>query len=239
MILDVDIGNSRIKWRVSNLAGVVAATGAIEHRRSPPEWTDFETLIGVERVRLSSVAGNFTAEMVALSRRLWGAEPEVARVSDGLAGVTCGYREPERLGIDRWLAIVASWRRYHRPLLVIDAGSAVTIDVVDADGVHRGGYIFPGLDMMRRSLGSDTWAVQVDPRGDQTMEAADNTAAAVANGCALAVVGAAESVQRRAGINRMVVTGGDASVIEAHLETGAMVEVVPDLVLDGLAIALP
>ena len=63
---------------------------------------------------------------------------ELAEVSAEAAGVTCGYKDFHQLGVDRWLALVAAYRKYAKPIIVVDAGSAVTIDIVDGDGLHLG-----------------------------------------------------------------------------------------------------
>lgn len=239
MILDVDIGNTRIKWLLRASTGSIVDRAAAGYRMESAVEAAFVHVENVARVRLSSVVGNVTNEFIAMARRRWGVQPEVATVIDGAGDVVCGYDVPEKLGIDRWLAVVAAWNRVKQPLMVIDAGSALTLDIVDAGGYHRGGYIIPGREMMKKTLGSDTWGVKVEQVGAWDIAPGTNTDAAVTNGCTLAAVGALERAWRDTGISNIVITGGDGPDLRRSLQTKARVIEVPDLVLEGLSLVLP
>lgn len=240
MILDVDIGNTRLKWRVIE-GGVVAATGVTSHE---DEWLEsFSSDVGTPvRVRVSAVGGRAVAEVLhRFSLDRWGVVPEYAESKVFCAGVRNGYDQPERLGVDRWLAVVGAYSRYQGPLCVIDAGTAITVDFVGTDGGHRGGYIAPGLRLMAASLLKGTEAVRFDQ--EQANHATGltpgrNTAEAVRGGITQAALGLLERVAREGESGQQVVmTGGDAAWLKACW--GAQVVVIPDLVLEGLAVALP
>lgn len=235
MILELDCGNSRIKWRTLPAAAEGSAS-----------WPEFEarglSALGLPkqapaRVRLASVARQ-TSLLTAALEAAYGVTVERALVVADCAGVRCGYREPSRLGVDRWLAVLAAAARFPgEDLVVVDAGTAVTVDVVSA-GVHSGGFIGPGLHMMRAALYAETAAVQVPAlQSDLPARPGDNTAAAVSGALLLMVLGLVEQARTRyAPLARLVITGGDGPVLLPALP-GAVY--LPALVMDGLAVALP
>lgn len=227
--LDIDMGNTRTKWRCGEEAGALPAPGLPRPVTVP------------ERVRVASVLGDRRGIALEIRRR-FGVEPEFATTSASLAGVCCGYREPHRLGVDRWLAVVAAWRRTRHALAVISVGTAACADFVDADGRHAGGYIAPGLRLLADALDRRTADVRPDPHAVPRLEPGTDTQQAVAAGTLLmlaAFVDAAiERLRSRSGPPVAVfLTGGDAALLAPRL--GRDVRCEPELVLEGLAIALP
>ena len=228
--LEIDIGNSRTKYRCGDRRGHIAA----------PELP-LELGIRPERIRVSAVRGDH-AQIRELLLDHFGVEPEWARVVTPWQGVTCAYEAPERLGVDRWLAVLAAWQLTRCATLVCDAGTAMTLDYVDADGVHRGGWIAPGIATMRRALRAETRDVRPDDRTTADLEFGRNTDAAVAGGTLAMAVGAVLTARRLIEREsherpRVLIAGGDA---EALIQTlGDSAEHHPDLVFDGLTIALP
>jgi len=236
MILDIDIGNSRLKWLLRGGREGPSMRGAFPHDPWPEQ--PFPGVASARRVRISSVMGARNPSLVALCRERWGVEPEFARVESGVAGLQCGYDDPARLGVDRWLAVLACWQTIARQALVVDAGSALTMDILTAEG-HLGGYIVPGLQMMQQALGVATWGVRAERELAAVDEPGRETSAAVINGCLSALAGAVEHAAARAGLRRVVLTGGDGEAVAGFLDDSLDIVLVPDLVLDGLAIALP
>ena len=236
MILDIDIGNTRIKWILRDRDSQMVARGV-----------DFNTLWSerclpvrkeISRVRVSSVKGDFDAKITAYFRNKLGVIAEFAAVIDGVTGLKCGYKDTSKLGVDRWLALLACWQNICREAIVVGAGTALTVDVLSGHG-HQGGFIIPGMVMMKRSLGVGTWGVKVDEEPAAFLSPADDTSGAVVNGCLVALVGVVEQVVRITGITRVVLAGGDSSLLQQHLARELQLTTVPDLVLDGLAVALP
>lgn len=237
MILDLDVGNSRIKWLLRTRQGGVFDRGWLSDVR---QLAQLESLPKeVSRVRVSSVVGAYNNELGEICRQRWQVDTEFACVVDGAVGLSCGYREPTALGIDRWLAMVAGWSRHHSSFMVVDAGTALTIDLVDSRARHRGGYIIPGYEMMKTSLGQRTWGVAVEDPSLAGTAPGNNTSSAVLNGCLWAQMGAITGVCGNTDAAIILLTGGDAPLLAAHLRIGIPMEVVPDLVFDGLALALP
>lgn len=238
MILLVDAGNSRIKsghcggGDIAPLEPVATASP-----NPPPAWRELPT---PARVLVSSVAGaDVNATIEQWVAQLWSLDPEFASVQATAAGMTTRYDHPAQLGVDRWLAALAGFHLARGAACVIDAGTALTIDVVDHGGVHLGGSIAPGLALMVDSLTRNTAHLKLDAFA-ATDSLATNTAAAISGGCRDAFAGGIErmyaKIRRELGAEvPWFVTGGEAQTI---LDSCAMpMQAVPDLVLRGLAIA--
>ena len=227
--LDVDIGNSRTKWRFGNTRGV--ASGAV-----PPTLAD-----APDRVCIACVAAE-RDEVGARFLAAFGLRPEFAETTPQLAGVTCGYENPDLLGVDRWLALVAAWNAARQPAVVADIGTAATLDFVMRDGRHVGGYIVPGPGTMAETLARNTARVQVaDDRAPSLLPGRD-TEQAVRRGTTAMLVSFLEwsvaRFSREVGETPVLfLTGGDADDLAVRLSLPVRVE--PDLVLDGLALAMP
>lgn len=234
MILDIDAGNSFVKWRVVDDSEVIAA-GSEATEQVSKQGLDLTRIEGLNQARISSVANRALAERLREQvQRQFNVEMQIARVSSTVSDVSCGYTEPETLGIDRWLAVVAAYQRYLGPVLVVDAGSAITIDLIGPQGVHLGGYISPGLRLMREALWQGTAKVQVDRVESLNMLVPGTcTQDAVNRGCLLAVVATIEKLASQYPAS-IVITGGDATVVAEALSLTS--DHVPDLVLDGLTV---
>ena len=175
----------------------------------------------------------------------FGVAAEFASVAPCLGGVKCGYEEPSRLGVDRWLATVAAWQQVRRAAVVVSAGTAMTIDFVHANGRHEGGYIVPGLRLSRQALDGNTANLRVadsEPTSADAREVPRDTQTGVALGTVLMLsafvnTAVASFAARCKGDPVVFLSGGDASALVTHLTTPAHQQ--PHLVLDGLAIALP
>ena len=242
MILEIDLGNSRLKWRE------VAENGT----RGPVGWLNSSFLNrGLDihltelprRIRVASVrAPADEAALSAWANARFGITPEFARSTAAIAGVLNGYDTPEALGIDRWLAVLSAFTAQRAPVIVMDFGTAMTADVTSGDGRYLGGFIAPGLSTMKRSLLSGTDRVRFDESLlSESLRPATDTQCAVNRGIMLAVTGFATSCwtecQAISGAPKALLTGGDAAAIAPYLTFPF--EIRPDLVLDGLAIALP
>ena len=129
-------------------------------------------------------------------------------------GVVNPYYEPERLGVDRWLCVIAAHHLLKDDVLVIDAGTAIKVDFVNKDGRHLGGYIVPGLFMMEQALLSKTARVRYCV--DEVVEGQglpNSTARAVSEGCHEMVLGFLERIYRDFPNYKWFVTGGDGRML--------------------------
>lgn len=241
LILEFDLGNTSAKWRLLQ-AGNVLERGRFSDLGgfTPPAAGP------IAAVRVASVAGEAREQAL----RLWclrklELEPQIARTTAQCAGVSCAYAEPHRLGVDRWLAVLAAHHRFPGGALVLDAGTALTIDLVNADGQHLGGYILPGQRLMQSSLRQDTAKVIYAESAEPSLEPGRSTAEAVVNGAALSAAAVAQAALAQARVLlgadcAALVTGGDAEFMLRLLgEKAGDFAYYPDLVLEGLALACP
>ncbi len=241
----MDVGNSRIKWGVLD-DGAIRRTGHIAHDRIRNEGLAALTSRlprRVDTVFVSNVAGPaFATRLSGVVGMHCNAEVHFARSEREACGVTNGYRQPRRLGVDRWVAIIGAWGEFEGPVLVVDAGTALTIDAVDSSGTHLGGQIIPGVGMMAASLATDTSDIpatrRIAPNQQRDLAMfAGSTTGAVGHGALNAVTGAVERAAEVMYEHRddpdVVLTGGDASRILKSLQYEAAHR--PHLVLQGLA----
>ena len=240
----LDVGNTTARWAFTGGSGFTGQ-GSFVHR-----GREFDALAGQawagreapDALAVANVAGRSVQDAIThWAREHWNLLPVFIRVAAGAAGVTNAYAIPEQLGVDRWAAMVAAWHEQKSAVLVIDCGSAITVDVVDAGGRHQGGLIAPGISMMRDSLSRDTANIDIlfsnQARGVNLLS--DGTEAAIRNGTiymASAMIDrvAADVMERFDEGMRVVLTGGDAPVIQPLLGCRAIHD--PDLVLKGIAI---
>ena len=232
MILQIDRGNSALKWRLCSGAEVLdRGSLPVGEEASLPALAE-----GPAEVWVASVAG--TSANAALAEEIsaqWQLSPWFAETTDTACGVTNSYSEPGRMGVDRWLAMIAAWQRLQAPVCVVDAGSALTIDFLDAGGEHSGGYILPGIAMMERSLLGQTARVRFGEAPRDHLEPGKSTEEAVFNGLQLAQVGAVATALDRYGRDHaLVYTGGNGRTVMNLLDRGG--DFIEDLVLDGLAL---
>ena len=144
MILELDCGNSFIKWRVVELDGtLVVAGGVVDSDRALLQALQGVEALKLVQCRLVSVrSGDETDVLIAALTGVHDVPVVSALPQRCLAGVTNGYDDHERLGLDRWLAFVGAYHSRESACLVVDLGTAITSDFVSADGVHLGGFIF-------------------------------------------------------------------------------------------------
>ena len=244
MYLLVDVGNTRIKWAWHTSEEGLSHQGQLIHRGAEDGSNiRFAPLIDrikshPEKVVLGNVAGKPMEHLFLRWCEDAGVELETIRVSADQFGLRLAYADPSTLGVDRWLAMVAAKRRNRKPFLVVDAGTAVTLDAVDSDGSHLGGCISPGVALMQEALLKNT--ADIHQAQEQTAQLfASGTGHAVAAGAwygvaALADRGATE-LEKRVGVRpKVLLTGGDGEQVLKLMQTKAKYD--PDLVLRGLAV---
>ena len=240
MILELDVGNSRIKWRLvtadeSALLAQGHVSGFAELRHLP------ELDAVIEMVRMCSVrGGSINKKIEEWIRGDYGIDLIRADVTRSGGGVTNQYADVSRLGIDRWLAMIAGYNRTGAACMVIDSGTAFTIDVVDANGLHQGGYILPGLALMQSSLESNTAIRLSDSYTEYSEKLGHSTDEAVFNGTVTALLAMIKQQGELLGEGggRIFFAGGDAELLHglAKLERS---EIATSLVFEGLGIACP
>jgi len=241
----LDIGNTRIKWGVLD-DGSIQRTGHISRAHVREQGLQVLTTRiprRVDQVFACNVAGtSFGTRLAGVVGLHCDCDVRFARAARSGWGVTNGYTQPRRMGVDRWVALVAAWAEFGGACLVVDAGTAVTLDALDDDGAHVGGQIIPGIGLMAGSLAtgtSDIAAIKPKAVGDAPGLGmfGRNTAAAVREGVQNAIAGAVDrafrTLQSNAYEPTIVLTGGDASRILNALCVAPVHR--PHLVLHGLA----
>ena len=233
MILLLDVGNTRVKWAWLDYVEVAPA-GAVAHDATHRSWQSEIEADGhhPERIVASNVAGAaFAAALRQWAGSHFGLEPEFVIPAAAGFGVRNSYLTPAALGADRWLGLVAARRSSAAAACVVNSGTALSVDALDGGGRHLGGFIVPGLQMMidaHAELGPPTrW-----PAGTEFGESVQDCAALLLSGLASRALDMLAAVT--GGTPRCILTGGDASLVAAGI--AGPVEIVPDLVLTGLAI---
>lgn len=236
----IDLGNSRCKCARLDATGQRGEVLAIAHR----DGVDLErllTAIGPARagdvVWMASVAPPAFRNAMVAAVTAQGYAVEWVRSLPRCRRLQIAYGKPEHLGVDRFLALLAASERDDGPWLLVSAGSAVTVDLLAADGRHRGGLISLSAAPLREALGRRI--AQLDLPPGQASDFADDTADAIASGALASVLGMIErshrlGKERLGNAPRVLLSGGDAEVLAPMLPFA--VEITPWLVLDGLAV---
>jgi type III pantothenate kinase len=243
--LAIDVGNTRLKWALyakpqpgAALLGQGAVFLETIDNLAETEWKE---LAGPSSMLGCCVAGDTVRRRVREQMELWDdLEPRWVVPSAHEGGVVNGYEHPNRLGADRWVALVGARARAAaggrpRPALVVMVGTAVTVDAIDTEGRFLGGLILPGFGLMLRALEMGTAGLKV-PTGE-VVDFPTNTSDSLMSGGANAIAGAIERQSRkliqRTGVEPLLVMTGGAAVKLAPI-TDLRFETVDSLIFDGL-----
>lgn len=227
----IDAGNTRLKW-------VVVEDGQWRAQGS----ARYDNLAELGRVLtagtvcyIASVTRAQHEAGISALLEPFGISPSWLVAEARFADVVNGYENPRQLGVDRWMALIAARRRTHNPVLVVSAGTAMTVDALSADGMFMGGLIVPGGALMRHALQEGTARIA---EADGEWKAFPRTTAdAVQSGIVAALCGAVQvqltHLAEAGGAKpHCFLTGGDAAGLLPHL--GAPAKHVPALVLEGM-----
>ncbi len=242
--LAIDVGNTRLKWALYAAprpgAGLIAQGAAFLEAIDGLAETAWAKLPAPTSMLGSIVAGEGVRRRTEEQLEIWDVEPRWVVSTASAGGVSNGYDHPNRLGVDRFVAMVGARQRLlargdARPALVVMVGTAVTVDALDTDGNFLGGVILPGFGLMLRALEMGTAGLKA-PTGD-AVEFPTNTSDALMSGGSDAIAGAvdrmAAKVARRCGAEPAILMGGGAATKLASI-TERPVEMVDTLIFDGL-----
>jgi type III pantothenate kinase len=246
--LVIDIGNTRLKW--AQYSAATPGANLISHGAVFLETIDcladneWRGLAAPQGMLGCVVAGEGVKRRVEEQLEMWNFEPRWVVASAQACGVINSYEHPNRLGVDRWVALIAARHRMlsqshehaqPRPVLVVMVGTAVTVDAMDASGRFLGGLILPGFGLMLRALEMGTAGLKA-PTGDATAFPT-NTSDALMSGGADAIVGAVERMHRRlsahTGVAPALILTGGAAVKLASI-SDLPFETVDTLIFEGL-----
>ncbi len=236
MRLEFDIGNTNHKWRLLDAESVIARGQFANHDGNGLSNLKGQLPATIDACWISCVASTiYVANLAKWVKTHFNIRVEQAVVSQCSEGVTCIYDEPHRLGVDRWLVLLAAYHQYGASC-VIDAGSALTVDVVSGQGMQLGGYIVPGYDLLLGSLFKDTEKVRwLATEAIPGLGLGKNTAQAVTQGARLMLQGFVKQALMYLPENesfQIIFTGGGANSLAELVASQPIV--CPDLVFDGL-----
>lgn len=238
-LLLVDAGNTRIKWALVEGAepGALPVWGAAGECRHEQIVMLDQAWDGLQfsSIWAVNVAGPVVAGRIAQLADRLRVGLRFVQSAPTACGVINRYTQPEQLGADRWAALIGAWKRRHGTCLVVSAGTAVTIDALNADGEFIGGMIVPGRRLMLGSLAAGTHALEVVE--GQVQPWPRNTADALSSGVAHTLAAAIhEAYLRLASMTDSspdcLITGGDADWLKERLAIGC--SIAPRLILEGL-----
>ena len=206
------------------------------HALADQAWSE---LPAPAAVCIANVAGEaLGTQLSGWIGQQWGITPVFITTTGQACGVTNAYTVPEHLGVDRWAALVGARHHGSGAVCIVDCGTAITVDLLAADGVHRGGLILPGVAMMQQMLQQDTAVANVPRKEEPAKLFAMGTEDAINSGALYMAVAAIDRIVADMTTGQgvpaeVVITGGDAGRIMTLL--GCPVRHDPGLVLKGLA----
>lgn len=253
MLLTIDAGNTRTKWAIFNELGEitqhdVCLNSGIDSADLSPALFDYD------HIAISNVAGEQYATHLTEKLSPYHLPIHWVKAVPQACHVINRYSKPETLGSDRWAALVAAWNINHAPCVVVNAGTAVTIDALNSGKINHeqygefiGGLILPGLTLMQQSLGiataqlpkTDAEKSSTTPRLEGIF--AKNTVDVIYNGALHAIVGAIRQMidaltQRSLQAPSIIISGGNALIINEMLTRHVTNQtiIVDNLVCQGL-----
>ncbi len=241
MNLLLDCGNTRFKWAIADNREVVTR-GVGEYVKALGVLTTAVSGMSIERVAVSSVASEEQLDSVlSMCEALSLPAVAVAKVKDRACGVRNNYQSIEQLGVDRWVAVIgAAGFQQKNPVIVVDAGTAITVDFLSTNASYEGGVILPGLALMHDSLVGRTAGI-FSERVDVGSVFGKTTSECVNAGAFYGAVGAVEKVVAKmlsemdpGSEPKILVCGGDAEHFRGLLKPGLDVLWAPDLIFIGL-----
>lgn len=234
MILAVDAGNSRVKWALHDGHSFVREGWAM-HADLDALDAQWSSLPAPSAIVIANVAGDGVGQRLRKLSERWKTAPRWVSSARSQAGVSNRYDEPSQLGIDRWAALIGARRFSSEPCVVVNAGTAMTVDALTAKGEFIGGIIVPGFDLMHESLAAHTARLSAE-RGNFT-SFPRTTRDAITSGAIQALCGAVERMRDAmlvAGHQDpvLIFSGGAGELVARHM--GRPVRIVDKLVLEGL-----
>jgi type III pantothenate kinase len=234
MILAVDAGNTRIKWGLHD-GSQWLRRGSVGTREMEALAAALAALQPPTKIIVSNVAGPEAGQALEGMLEMSGGQVHWLRASASLCGVTNCYDDPARLGSDRWAALIGAWNSQREGCIVVNAGTAVTIDALTDDGVFLGGLIVPGISAMAEALVART--AGLDWRQGMVRPFPTNSADGMQTGILSALAGAVSRMVAELGARlgrepACVLSGGDAPLVQPLL--GGRAVMVDNLVLEGL-----
>lgn len=240
MLLAIDSGNTAIKWGLHDGRQWLVRGKTLQNERMALKQ-NWAALPAPASILIANVAGLQAADDLTALLEPWHIQPEWVTANASQCGVISRYSNPAQLGCDRWVALIAAWHRLKRACLVVDVGTAMTVDTLSASGEFLGGIIVPGPDTMRQALAGRTGTFSI-PLSGRFQNFPVNTENALYSGMIQALTGAVERMYGQLSeytgkqmAVETILTGGGAALLAPHIQHIPH-QIVDDLVLEGLVI---
>ena len=229
MTILIDIGNTAVKWQLRESEQATdIGRGDVSQLML---WLESLGNLPSQQVAVSCVRDDeFAGELSDALVQLGCSNVVFAESAATHAGVTNAYSNPSSLGVDRWLAVLALKSRGHESGIVVDVGTACTIDVLEKNW-HVGGFILPGPKLACEALVANTDKIRYSTEPPAALEPGSDTGACVVSGAWLTIVGAVKEITTRYPHCPLFLAGGAAPTL---IDLGVHGELVTDLVFDGL-----
>jgi type III pantothenate kinase len=243
MNLLIDIGNTRLKWCLEE-KGRFEKVHPIEYKAVAFEkelhsiWSQIKSpcLLAISSVSEKVI----TTQVINIAKKLWPlARIFIAKSTSIAFSVSNAYKQPESLGVDRWLGLIALHHYYPGNSCIASCGSAITVDCLDKTGEHLGGVISPGLQLMKQSLQQKTEKLPYVSQ-QYTVGLSNCTESGIYSGTLYAATGLIKKIYDDFyTCKTLVLTGGDAMLIAQSFECNTLKNnliIEPDFVLKGLSL---
>tara|TARA_B110000211_G_C13971220_1_gene505060 strand:+ start:271 stop:999 length:729 start_codon:yes stop_codon:yes gene_type:complete len=236
MTLLVDIGNTRTKYILTR-AIYTDKSKVVDNPDINFDWLNGH-FKDVKRICISCVTGNTLLKTISDWADDKDIDLKIIESEEKRYGLVSSYQQPKKLGVDRWLVMIGALNLYpDKDILIVDAGTATTIDLLSSTGKHQGGWIIPGINLMIDSLLANTSKIEVKSELNPSISFGQNTNTNVNNGSWAAIIGAINLAVSQASkhpnsFDLILLTGGNARYIETLLEHKVIIE--ENLIFHGL-----
>jgi type III pantothenate kinase len=235
MRLLVDIGNTRTKYTFEQ-QGKLSVIQSERNENINAQWLENIT-VSVKAIIVASVSEKHLVEVFSDYATQQAIDFLNVKSESKRFGVTSSYRQPTTLGVDRWLTLLAANIIYsNENILIVDAGTATTIDLLDQTGTHLGGWILPGIDILFHSLLLNTSQIMATQEQKVDISFGKNSSEGVNNACWAATLGiinqAITQAKKQVSLDKILLTGGNAEKLGALLSTKH--HIVHELVFIGM-----
>ena len=239
MTVLIDIGNSRTKYcYVNKTSSVLFTQVTVVNNELFNEALFVKRFINEDNVIVANVAQDLLTTKLAQWCHRQKLEYTEVKSEQRRGGVTSAYEQPQQLGVDRWLTLLAAAQLYpNKSVLIIDAGTATTIDLLTASGQHLGGWILAGISTLFTSVLNGTAKVQAKPDDETSIAFGTNTTSNVSNACWAATVGLINQAISQAELevdqlDEIIITGGNAKALQKL--TSVQMTLIDELIFYGL-----
>ena len=235
MYLLIDIGNTRIKWQHRDEKNIILSGSIFVENFMD---IDFSTIKSIDKIIIANVNRSIVLDKMREILNVFKC-PIIEASTDSNEYLINDYEDIKMLGVDRWMAALGAWKLYQRSLLIINAGTAITIDLIDLDqkdkAHFKGGMILPGIAISLGVLNNSTNLIDTEIGKNQYPSL--NTKDAVTTGIMTSIQGAVNLVCRKLPSSLpILLTGGDANLIYEQSEDDwkSRIKLEDDLIFEGL-----